>query len=112
MPDRREAVNPLLLERLRSYQSPTPIPPGTVRVNNLANLEALLNIIANGAEIMGVTNGIPTLLLAGVLLTLPDRRKWARWFFVLGFFLLIGGLSTPGLINWLLSDARDANLFS
>ncbi len=27
---------------------------GTVRVNNLANLEALLNIIANGMEILGI----------------------------------------------------------
>lgn len=27
---------------------------GTIRVNNLANLEALLNIIANGMEILGI----------------------------------------------------------
>ena len=30
---------------------------GTVRVNNLANLEALLNIIANGMEILGIAWG-------------------------------------------------------
>ncbi|MBI1269964.1 hypothetical protein GC174_05985, partial [bacterium] len=32
---------------------------GTVRVNNLANLEALLNIIANGMEILGIAWGGP-----------------------------------------------------
>ncbi len=30
---------------------------GTVRVNNLANLEALLNILANGMEILGIAWG-------------------------------------------------------
>lgn len=35
---------------------------GTVRVNNLANLEALLNIIANGMEILGIAWGGPTMI--------------------------------------------------
>ncbi|HEY9785493.1 MAG TPA: hypothetical protein V6D17_08845, partial [Candidatus Obscuribacterales bacterium] len=36
---------------------------GTVRVNNLANLEALLNIIANGMEILGIAWGGPTMIM-------------------------------------------------
>ena len=36
---------------------------GTVRVNNLANLEALLNIIANGMEILGIAWGGPTMVM-------------------------------------------------
>ncbi len=36
---------------------------GTVRVNNLANIEALLNIIANGMEILGIAWGGPRQLI-------------------------------------------------
>jgi hypothetical protein len=35
----------------------------SVRVNNLANLEALLNIIANGMEILGIAWGGPTMIM-------------------------------------------------
>ena len=39
---------------------------GTVRVNNLANLEALLNIMANGIEVLGICWGGPS----------TTRRSW------------------------------------
>lgn len=35
---------------------------GAVRVNNVANLEALLNIIANGMELPGIAWGGPTMI--------------------------------------------------
>ena len=85
---------------------------GTVRVNNLANLEALLNIIANAGEILGITNGAPTFVLGIVLLTMPDRRKWGVPCIIFSLILLIFGIGLPGLINWLVASARDANLFN
>jgi hypothetical protein len=92
---------------------------GTVRVNNLANLEALLNIFANLGEIVG--------LLAGALLVLHGfARAENLEFELLGHEIVIGpgkrmalgaliitcGLAVPGLINWFVASARDANLFS
>lgn len=89
---------------------------GTVRVNNLANLEALLNIIANGTEIGGVVTGGVFLILAlirgdgflpGTSIGMSRKQR-----LVLGVILLIVGLSTPGLMNTMVASARDANLFS
>lgn len=87
---------------------------GTVRVNNLANLEALLNICANGSELLGVLCGL-LLLISGAVLGKP-----MSWPFrlspvqkaVFGAVLIAAGLVVPGCINWLVASARDANLFS
>lgn len=89
---------------------------GTVRVNNMANLEAMLNIMANGIEILG-------LLLGGALASkaifamaqgspketngLPHSARLAY-----GILAIAGGLAVPGMVNWLVASARDANLFS
>lgn len=85
---------------------------GTVRVNNLANLEALLNIIANGGEIVGIALGAINILLGlmskGMKFPFPMGCR-ARVLF--GFALLVIGLAIPGSINWLVASARDANLF-
>lgn len=89
---------------------------GAVRVNNLANLEALLNLLANGAEIGGVATGGVMLLLAlfrgggyfpGTSIGLSRKQR-----LVLGVLLILAGLSTPGLMNTMVASARDANLFS
>jgi hypothetical protein len=92
---------------------------GTVRVNNLANLEALLNIFANLGEIGCALAGM-AILLHGVV----RRESWitdvmgreleisAGQRVVLGLCLIIFGLAVPGLINWFVASARDANLFS
>ncbi len=91
---------------------------GTVRVNNLANLEALLNIIANLCEIgMGVV-GLVLLIhgmvagdvavdLVGHEVVLTRGKRIA-----IGAALIILGMSVPGIINWFVASARDANLFS
>jgi hypothetical protein len=83
---------------------------GTVRVNNLANLEALLNIIANGLEILGIAWGGPTMIMGFMHMAAGsyDAMKRVLW----GAAGVTGGLATPGCINWLVASARDANLFS
>lgn len=83
---------------------------GTVRVNNLANLEALLNIIANGMEILGIAWGGPTMIWGCMCLAAgtQDAIKRIIW----GTAGVTGGLATPGCINWLVASCRDANLFS
>lgn len=83
---------------------------GTVRVNNLANLEALLNILANGMEILGIAWGGPTLIYG--FMKMAAGSKDAVKGIIHGCCGVTGGLATPGLINWLVASARDANLFS
>jgi hypothetical protein len=92
---------------------------GTVRVNNLANLEALLNIVSNLSEI--------GCALAGILLVIHGLAKkecqvslvnGSTFEFTpfqrigLGIALILLGLAVPGLVNWFVASARDANLFS
>ena len=83
---------------------------GTVRVNNLANLEALLNIIANGMEILGVAWGGPTMILGFMHMAAGSQDAMKKVIFGMGG--VTGGLATPGCINWLVASSRDANLFS
>jgi len=83
---------------------------GTVRVNNLANVEALLNIIANGIEIIGLLYGTCAIIFA-FMDKKKDSKKSLSWTARAVFALTIG-LSTPGVINWLVASARDANLLS
>ncbi len=92
-----------------------PHSPGTVRVNNLANLEALLNIIANGVEILGLACGMPACLLVPVgivLLVFKGKRIWGWAMILTGPIVVIVALAVPGVINWLVSSARDAALFN
>ena len=83
---------------------------GTVRVNNLANLEALCNIIANGMEILGIAWGGPTIVMGFMHMSAgsQDAMKRVIW----GLSGVTGGMATPGCINWLVASARDAGLFS
>lgn len=90
---------------------------GTVRVNNLANLEALLNIITNMIELAGLAVGA-VIILHGILLRAPSGvlgisaplSPGAR--ILIGVAIVIGGCMVPGLVNWFVASARDANLFS
>jgi hypothetical protein len=83
---------------------------GTVRVNNLANLEALLNILANGMEILGIAWGGPTMIMGFMHMAAGTHDSMKRVLF--GAAGVTGGLATPGAINWLVASARDANLFT
>jgi hypothetical protein len=83
---------------------------GTVRVNNLANLEALLNIIANGMEILGIAWGGPTMIMGFMHMAAGTQDAMKKVLF--GCAGVTGGLAPPGCINWLVASARDASLFS
>jgi hypothetical protein len=91
---------------------------GTVRVNNLANLEAMLNIFTSISEILLLALGGAILLnslitevviwdLLGHEIELGRGRRA-----VLGSALITLGMVLPGTINWFIASARDANLFS
>ena len=80
---------------------------GTVRVNMLANLEALINIGANCAEIIAIIWGLVLLYIA--------FQSWRAksWHKIFTAALLIKfGLSIPECVNWMIGTARDASLFS
>jgi hypothetical protein len=90
---------------------------GTVRVNNLANLEAMLNVVANLGElgfliagvmmaIFAIRHGSATATVLGRTITMTRFHSVA-----LGLTLTLIGLSLPGVINWLVAAARDTNLF-
>ena len=83
---------------------------GKVRVNNLANIEALLNIIANGLEILGIAWGGPSMMLGFMHVAAGTKDASRKVLF--GGCGVVGGLAVPGIINWLVASARDANLFS
>lgn len=89
---------------------------GTVRVNNMANLEALLNIMANGCEILGILFGGAWAAKAifamaqGTPQSKDGLSHSARLAY--GVLSIASGLAVPGAINWLVASARDANLFS
>jgi hypothetical protein len=91
---------------------------GTVRVNNLANLEAMLNIIANLAEIGSLIGGAMLILFGlsrgGTVVELMGHEIELTPMKLMGIGLLVAliGLSVPGVINWFVASARDANLFS
>ncbi len=89
---------------------------GTVRVNNLANLEALLNIIANLGELGAIIAGVGLIahgVMNKVVLKLgEDIELGPGGRMVLGGILITMGLMLPGIINWFVASARDANLFS
>lgn len=91
--------------------------PGTVRVNMLANLEALLNVIANSFEL--------TLMAFGLVLALAGLFTYHRYISRdpiaiykaarkahVGAFLIKFGLLVPSIVSWLVAVARDAALFN
>lgn len=91
---------------------------GTVRVNNLANLEALLNIICNMIQLAGMMFG-SIIILHGLLIRSTvnnllgiNARFTPGMRLAIGAAIVIAGLMTPGLVNWFVASARDANLFS
>ena len=91
---------------------------GTVRVNNLANLEAMLNIVTDLGETLFGIGGAVLLILGliqgGVCVELMGQEvEFTRaQRIITGAIVMIFGLSIPGTINWFVASARDANLFS
>jgi hypothetical protein len=62
-----------------------------------ANVEAVVNIVANFLEISAFTVGGPTIGAGIALLFLPDRKKFAPLLIVGGFAITIVGLAAPGI---------------
>lgn len=108
---------------------------GTVRVNNLANLEALLNFVANFTEVILVIGGVMSLIKAvmfkGAISKGETRKGEARTgeigrtvklfrlfelsrkeLVACGIGFIVVGLAVPGVINYLVASARDAALFN
>jgi len=81
---------------------------GTVRVNCLASLDALINICANGVEIAGIAIGCAMLFRTFRVMTLSERRRET----VLAILIMAGGLAIPSAVNWAVAAARNANLLS
>lgn len=82
---------------------------GTVRVNSLANLESIINLVVLGLEGLSIIYGALSLFQGFFL---PNTRSSATKKLLLGSALLLIGLSIPGAFNYLFGAARDANLFS
>ncbi len=86
---------------------------GTVRVNNLANLEALLNVLTNLFEIVAIT--VTCFLLSEAAINdglhVPVRLSRSK-VIILALGVLALGLSTPSFVNMLITFMRDTNMFS
>ena len=82
---------------------------GTVRSCNLANVEALFNIIANGSEIIGILVGSCIIIK---LIVKPTERKHLKKNAGFAAAWILGGMLFPPGVNWLIATARELNLFS
>lgn len=94
---------------------------GTVRINNLANLESLINMLANLGEILFIVYGGYVLLNSifaianGGIKTADEKVKdmpGAMSKLAFGALIIFFGISIPGMFNWFVASARDCNLFS
>jgi hypothetical protein len=82
---------------------------GTVRVNNLANLESALNLFANAGQILALLFGAYRILRALCAGAQGGVRKLEV---VTGALIICLGLLLPGTVNWFVTSARDAALFN
>jgi len=91
---------------------------GTVRVNNLANLESLLNVFSMSFEAIAILWGASSIASCHSKFKpskldhfwLGSTSKMAR--INCGVLAILAGLCMPGVVNFLVASARDANLFS
>ncbi len=82
---------------------------GTVRVNNLANVEAILNIFANAVEVIFTAWGF-VMIVWSVRNFKSSSRSRVR--FVLGLLFLGGGWGLIAVINWLIASCSNGGGFS
>jgi len=83
---------------------------GSVRVNNLSNMEALLNIVANSLEVVGIAWGGPTMIFG--FMHMAAGTKDAKLRVMKGGAGVVGGLAVPALTNWFVASSADAGFFS
>ncbi len=80
----------------------------TVRGCGLANVEALINITANGFELIGVAWGVCLLFQ----LTRPMSSMQRGKKFALALLPIFAGLAIPSITSFVITSARAMNLFS
>jgi hypothetical protein len=83
---------------------------GATRVNNLANLEALANIVANLLQLTGYFCCAIALFLATRAKKISPMRRKKLSLFALGALTL--AVTILPTLNYLIASARDANLFN
>lgn len=81
------------------------------RYYQMNNLAALLNICANGTEVMGIVV-VPELFTAVVVGLLMRRYRFAGWMAAFAVLAPALGLLNPGLVNMIASAMRDTNGFA
>lgn len=81
---------------------------GLVRTCNLANLEALMNVFANGVELVSILYASWLLVRA---ISKPDSKMKRFQKISVAVSIMGGGLSVPSLFNFTIATARDWNLF-
>ncbi|MBX9878499.1 MAG: hypothetical protein K2Y22_08570 [Candidatus Obscuribacterales bacterium] len=83
---------------------------GTVRVNSLGCLVSLVNIFVNGYEIVGLITAAS--IFTTVARIWVTNKQLSKGRLVTGALFAISALSSPSTVDYLLTAARDANLFS
>jgi hypothetical protein len=83
---------------------------GMERIDSLANLEALLNHLCSGVEVIGIG--------AGLFFIIKACRVWKKsklstlFNLTMALMFIVCGMTTRGALNWLISSARDTCCFS
>lgn len=82
------------------------------RTENLANLEALMNIIGSLCLITGLLTAFSLFVSGTIIMVKRQRKKWIGGLLI-GWSLaaVIGAVMAPGITSWLMASAKDANLF-
>ena len=83
---------------------------GTVRVNNLADLEAQANLVANAIEILGVVWGSCTLALC--LMRGKSALQGSRTKLIAAVIAIAIGLAVPMGLNWFLTELHHTCIFN
>jgi hypothetical protein len=79
----------------------------SARAEKLSNIENSLNTLANFMEALGIIWGVPTMLVG--CMSFRSNMNGGIQTLLYGLAGILGGLATPGCINWLVASFRDAN---
>lgn len=89
---------------------------GTIRVNNLASLEAICQLVANLLEVILLTSGVFAIIrgvfLKNASIKLGGVELNSVSLICLGLVAILVGLMVPGAISFIIASARDAALFN
>lgn len=79
---------------------------------DLKNLEALVSIIGAFGMGAGVVTAISLFTSGVIVMIMRQTKKWLGGILIAwSVIALIGGIMTPGVLNWFMASAKDANLF-